>query len=153
MRIRTTITTAVLLLAALTACSSSDGDGDTASPAPSAPATSSEPSTAPSPPPGDAAELEKAVEAYTAAYFAGEASTAHRMLSERCREKINELVYGATVKQAAKDYGPDHPATDVRAEVSGDMARVSYKVKGIPKLDQDAQPWAREGGDWKYDAC
>lgn len=148
MRTRATITLAVALLA-LTACSSS---GDDAAKEPSnSTTTEQEPSTTPTP--AGAAELTAAVQAYTAAYFKGEASTAHRMLSERCKGKINELVYGATVEQAAKEYGPDHPATDVQAEVSGKLARVTYKVKGLPKFDQQAQPWTREDGAWKYDAC
>jgi hypothetical protein len=153
MRTRATITLAAALLLPLTACSSSD-DSDDAAPAPSttsAPASEQQPSTTPTP--ADAAELTAAVQAYTAAYFAGEGSKAHRMLSERCKGKINELVFGATVDQAAKQYGPDHPATDVQADVSGKLARVSYKVEGLPKFDQQAQPWTREGDAWKYDAC
>ncbi|MFF7073825.1 hypothetical protein [Streptomyces pseudovenezuelae] len=55
--------------------------------------------------------------------------------------------------QTAKDYGSDHPATDVRATVSGEMDRVSYKVTGLPKFDQQGQPWTVEGGAWKYDVC
>lgn len=163
----TTITLAAgaLLLAALAGCSSSDDD---AAPAPSTTASPSAPqepsqdsgttppaatSGAPAEPTADTAALEQAVRDYTAAYFAGEASTAHRMLSERCRKDINELLFGASVKQAAEEYGPDHPATDVQAEVSGDLARVSYKVQGLPKFDQSQQPWTLEGGAWKYDAC
>ncbi|GGS81898.1 hypothetical protein [Streptomyces griseoviridis] len=153
MRTRATITTAALLLAALTACSSGD-DGSTDAAPPAASSSASTPAAAESSaPPADDAELTKAVEDYTAAYFAGEASTAYGMLSERCQKKANELVFGATVDQAAKEYGPDHAATDVQAEVSGDMARVSYRVEGLPKFDQDAQPWTLEGGAWKYDAC
>ncbi|MFI8194281.1 hypothetical protein ACIF8T_37070 [Streptomyces sp. NPDC085946] len=154
MRTRTTTAVLAAALLTLTGCTSTDG-GDTAAPAPSAPVTSSKPSSEPSAEPtaGDTADLEAAVKAYTDAYFAAEAGTAHRMLSERCKKEINPLVYGTVLKQAKKDYGPDHPATDVRAEVSGDLARVSYKVKGLPKLDQERQPWAREGGTWKYDAC
>lgn len=151
MRIRATITLAAALLA-LTACSSSSGD-DSADAAPSSSPTSAEQQPSTTPTPADAAGLTEAVQAYTTAYFKGEASTAHRMLSERCKKKINELVFGASVKQAAKDYGPDHPATDVQAEVSGKLARVTYKVKGLPRFDQQAQPWTREGDDWKYDAC
>jgi type IV pilus biogenesis protein CpaD/CtpE len=153
-----TLATAAVLLT-LAGCSSSNDDAaptSSGTPAPSAPATSSQPTQpAPSTQPttGDTAALEQAVAEYTDAYFAGKASTAHHMLSERCRGKINELLYGTVVKQAAKNYGPDHPATGIKAEVSGDMARVSYKIKGLPKLDQAQQPWVREGGAWKYDAC
>lgn len=154
MRTRATITLAAALLATLTACSSDDDDSaDAAPPAASSPATASSPAAETSAPPADDAELTEAVQDYTRAYFAGEASTAYGMLSERCRGKANELVFGATVKQAAEAYGPDHAATDVQAEVSGEMARVSYKVEGLPKFDQTGQPWALEGGAWKYDAC
>ncbi|MGQ5576060.1 hypothetical protein [Streptomyces sp. ECR3.8] len=161
-----TLATGALLLAALTGCSANDDDGTpapstTASPSapqePSQGSSTTPPAPEPSSEPGDPADgggdLEQAVKDYTAAYFAGEASTAHRMLSERCRDQINELMFGATVKAAAEEYGPDHPATDVQAEVSGDLARVSYKVEGLPKFDQQAQPWTLEGGAWKYDAC
>ena len=37
-------------------------------------------------------------------------------------------------------------------KISGGMARVSYGV-GLPRYDQHGQPWTREGGHWRYDAC
>lgn len=147
MRTRATITLAATLLA-LTACSSNN---EADAPAASSPAAEQEPSTTPTP--ADAAELTAAVQAYTAAYFKGDADEAYGALSERCRGKVTPEAYGAVVKQAAADYGPDHPATDVQAEVSGKLARVTYKVAGLPKFDQQAQPWTREGDAWKYDAC
>lgn len=139
------VTAAALL--ALTACSSSDGDAkpDTA------PTTAEAPSITPTP--ADAALVTQAVQAYTTAYFKGDASTGYAALSKRCKGKVDEVVYAATVKQAAADYGSGHAATAVKAEVSGALARVTYKVQGLPKFDQESQPWAREGGTWKYDAC
>ncbi|MEV5659810.1 hypothetical protein [Streptomyces flaveolus] len=152
MRTRATITLAAALLVATAAgCSSSDDSEDAA---PASSSSSSSPADSSAPAAGhDTAELTAAVEAYTAAYFKGEADAAHAMLSARCAERYPAEQYAAIIKQAAADYGPDHPATDVQADVSGDMARVTYKVQGLPKLDQQAQPWAREGGAWKYDAC
>jgi hypothetical protein len=149
MRIRATITLAAALLLPLTACSSSSDDAG--APASSSPAAEQKPSTTPTP--ADAAELTAAVQAYTAAYFKGDTDQAYDALSKRCQSKVTPEAYGAVVKKFAADYGPDHPATDVQADVSGELARVTYKVKGLPKLDQQAQPWAREGGAWKYDAC
>src|SRR5690606_32128950 len=156
MRTRATITLTAALLLTATACTADDPSGS--APSTPAPATTSAPaSTSPAEPSGGTGDganaVEDAVRAYTDAYFAGEASTAHGMLSERCRKEINPLLFGETVRQANKEHGPDHPATDVKAEVSGSLARVSYKVEGLPKFDQTQQPWAREGGDWKYDAC
>ncbi|MEU7381536.1 hypothetical protein AB0A91_16340 [Streptomyces sp. NPDC042207] len=155
MRTRTATATlaAIAALAALTACSSNSSDGsDDAKP--SRPATTTEaeqPATTTAP--DGTAELAAAVQDYTAAYFKGDAKTAYAALSKRCAGRIDEDMYAATVEQAKADYGPDHPATDVKADVSGDLARVSYKVKGLPKFDQQAQPWTREGDAWKYDAC
>lgn len=130
------------LLAALTACGSSD-DNKAAAPAPSA-----------STPADDGADaLTAAVQAYTAAYFKGDADAAYAALSARCTGKISKAQYEGVVAQAAAEYGPDHPATDITADVSGDLARVTYSVKGLPKFAQQDQPWAREGGTWHYDAC
>jgi ABC-type oligopeptide transport system substrate-binding subunit len=152
---RTTTTTLLAVtgaaLLALTACSSGDNKADTDTPS-STPAT---PTITPTntPTPAGAVDLERVVDTYTNLYFAGEGKPAYAFLSKRCKAKADPAVYAATVEQAAKDYGPDHPATDVHATVSGDMGRVSYKVKGLPKFDQEQQPWTREGGTWKYDAC
>lgn len=144
----TTLLAASLLTVALTACSSIDGTSD------ATPADSSTVETQPSSSaPGEDAALKAAVQAYTAAYFEGDADAAYSALSERCQGKVTPEMYKAIVEQAAKDYGPDHPATDVEAQVSGELARVSYKVEGLPKLDQKQQPWTLESGDWKYDAC
>jgi hypothetical protein len=159
MRTRATITTTALLLAALTACSSSDDSTDAApSSSPSAPATTSQPSdtppaTDPTETPVDDGDLEQAVKQYTDAYFAADTATAYGLLSKRCKGQMDEIVFGSLLKEATKQYGPDHPATDVKTQVSGDLARVTYKVEGLPKFDQQAQPWTREGGAWKYDAC
>lgn len=155
-----TRTTAVLLaaglLATLTACGSGDDDKPAvASSAPSA-STAETPAADPaaSTPADDGTDaLTAAVQAYTAAYFKGDAGAAYGALSARCAGKISKAQYGAVVKQAADDYGPDHPATDVTAKVSGDLARVTYSVKGLPKFGQKDQPWAREGDAWHYDAC
>ncbi|MGD1219989.1 hypothetical protein AB9Q10_16350 [Streptomyces krungchingensis] len=151
MRTRATTTLTAALLLALAACSSNGDDTDAdAAPKSSKPAAE-QPSTTPTP--AEAAELERAVRDYTAAYFKGDADTAYGTLSKRCAGKITAADYAAVVKQAHADYGTGHDATSVKAAVSGDLARVSYKVDGIPKFDQEAQPWAREGGAWKFDAC
>jgi hypothetical protein len=155
MRTITALLASAAALLALTACSSSDDGAD--EPASSSPATVEAPTTTPTntpAPAGDAAtDLERVAGTYTDLYFAGEGKPAYAFLSKRCKAAADPAMYEATVQQAAKDYGPDHPATDVHATVSGDMGRVSYKVKGLPKFDQTGQPWTLEGDSWKYDAC
>ncbi|MGW0012456.1 hypothetical protein ACWDVX_22270 [Streptomyces tendae] len=153
MRTRATITLAAALLLAVTGCSSNDDSSDDA-----APATSSSASTPTAEPthagePTANADLVQAVKDYTAAYFASDADRAYAALSARCQGEISAEAYRAVVQQAKTEFGPDHPATDVEADVQGEMARVSYKVKGLPKFDQTKQPWAYESGEWKFDAC
>ncbi|MGW2909873.1 hypothetical protein ACWC9X_05400 [Streptomyces asoensis] len=144
-----TLTTA-LLVATVAACTSS---GDDKADTPSSRPTSAAKSPTPTPTPPDAVELERVADTYVNLYFGGVGEGAYAFLSKRCRAKADPAAYTATVEQAAKDYGPDHPATDVHATVSGNMGRVSYKVKGLPKFDQQGQPWTVENGTWKYDAC
>lgn len=138
------------LLATLTACGSSDDD--TPAVASSAPSAADETPTAT--PAADGTDaLKAAVAAYTTAYFKGDADAAYSALSARCAGKISAAQYEGVVTQVATEYGPDHPATGITAQVSGDLARVTYTVKGLPALSQDSQPWAREDGTWHYDAC
>lgn len=156
MRTRATITLAATTATLLTlaACSSSSDDDAKTKPTPATTASSTPAApTTTAPAAGTAAELERVASMYTDLYFAGTGNAAYAFLSKRCRAAVDPTVYAATVKQAAKDYGPNHPATDVHATVSGDMGRVSYKVKGLPKFDQTKQPWTWEAGAWKYDAC
>ncbi|QJS99277.1 hypothetical protein G9272_02300 [Streptomyces asoensis] len=148
MRTRATIATAALLLAALTACSSSDD-----APAASDSGTPAAEPTVSVPAEHEGDDLMAAVAVYTAAYFAADTDTAYAMLSARCAKEITKDEYAGVVQQAKTDYGPDHPATDVQADVSGDLGRATYKVEGLPKFDRTKQPWALEGDAWKYDAC
>lgn len=150
---RTTATLAVTAAAllALTACSSSSDDS--ADPTPSTSATVEVPTTTALALANDEENLARVAETYTSLYFAGEGEPAYVFLSKRCKAKAEPAAFEATVQQAAKDNGSGHLARDVRATVSGDMGRVSYKVQGLPKFDQQGQPWTRESGEWKYDAC
>ncbi|MFI6039201.1 hypothetical protein ACIBBD_34755 [Streptomyces sp. NPDC051315] len=151
MRTRATTVIAAALLAALTACSTASSDGK-AEPAGDSGTPAAEPTiSVPADKEGD--DLEAAVAVYTAAYFAADAATAYDMLSKRCRGEITADAYAGVVQQAKADHGEDHPATDVKAEVSGELGRATYKVQGLPEFDQTDQPWTLEDGAWKYDAC
>lgn len=147
-----TYTAAALTAAALIAlagCSNNPAPAD-AAPAP-APADSS---AAPSPKPDPArADLEKAVRAYSAAYFAPDGKAAHAALSKRCQAKAGPPeLFTAIVETAAKGYGRQEIQTLTIDQLAGDMARVTYTYS-VPKLNQSGQPWIREAGTWKYDGC
>jgi hypothetical protein len=158
MRTPTIALTLAAAALALTACSSSgttaaaqpstQASSALSSPQPSAPAPSS---AAPKMDPARAA-LETAVRAYSTAYFKPDPDAAYALLSKRCAGAVSQAVYAAVVKGAAKDYGQQAIKTLTVDQLSGSMARVSYTY-AVPKLDQNGQPWVREGGSWRYDAC
>ncbi|MEU9002987.1 hypothetical protein [Streptomyces sp. NPDC048551] len=144
-------TTAVLATAALltlTACSSSEPKP--ASPPADAPAPASSPAPRVDP---ARADLDKAVRAYSAAYFKPDGTAAYATLSKRCATKAgNAEVFAAIVDNAAKAYGRQEIQSLTIDQLAGDMARVSYTYT-VPALNQTQQPWTREAGAWKYDGC
>lgn len=152
MRTHATIA-AALLLAALTACSSSDDAPAGGVPAAGDSGTPVAEPTVSVPAEHEGDDLEAAVAVYTAAYFSGDADTAYGMLSARCAKTVTADAYAAVVGRAAADYGADHRASEVTAEVSGTTGRATYRVTGLPKFDKRDQPWTLEGDAWKYDDC
>ncbi|WP_377273703.1 hypothetical protein [Peterkaempfera sp. SMS 1(5)a] len=96
--------------------------------------------------------LEDAVRAYSDAYFKPDAAAAYRMLSTRCSAKIDQQVYKAQLDAAVKTYGHQDIKSVTVNQRSDDLARVSYNYS-VPALDQAGQPWVRENGIWRYDAC
>ncbi len=102
----------------------------------------------------DAAELEDAVRAYTEAFFAPDPDAAYDLLSARCRETIDEEAYTTTLEDGAGRYGELTVESFTVEEMDGGAARVTYGV-GEPEIDQQllAQPWTREEGGWRWDAC
>jgi len=146
-----TRTTAAVLLAAgllltATGCSS---DTDTAKPAPAGPTATATPKQ---PAADNTSDLQAAVRAYSDAYFKPDPAAAYKALSKRCKAKTDEGIFAEIVKGSAKDYGPQDIKSLTVDQQSGDLARVTYTYT-VPKLNQTGQPWAREGGQWRYDAC
>ncbi|MFJ1865531.1 hypothetical protein ACIOD1_12950 [Streptomyces sp. NPDC088097] len=138
---------------ALTGCSSSDTPADSGPPASWVRESGTSPATAqPSADPGRA-NLEKTVRAYSAAYFKPDGKTAYATLSKRCQAKAGDAeLFAGLVNSAAKTYGRQEIQTLTIDQLAGDLARVSYTYS-VPVLNQSQQPWAREGGAWKYDGC
>jgi hypothetical protein len=114
--------------------------GITASPAPSASADDS------------ATALRTAVQAYSDAYLTGKSSTAYALLSARCRKRMSNSAFSALTSAAETMYGSALPIRSFDADVSGDLARVTYTYD-LKAINQDAEPWVREDGKWKEDDC
>jgi hypothetical protein len=152
-RIAAAVITTAALLALTAGCSSSSNDDDQA--APPAGNTAAGPTPAAGkqdPAAADKAELTKAVQDYTAKLFKGDAS-GYDLVSARCKAQYTHDEWTTLAKQGHHDYG-SQVATDIHIdELSGNLARVTYGAGHIPAMDRTAQPWAREGGQWRWDGC
>ncbi|SNY69354.1 hypothetical protein [Paractinoplanes atraurantiacus] len=49
-------------------------------------------------------------------------------------------------------YGSALPMETYSAKVTGDLARVTYTYS-VKAINQESEPWTREGGDWHQDDC
>lgn len=156
-RMRTRTAAAVIataaLATALTACSSSSND-DKANPAPAG-STAAGPAPAAgkqAPVAADNAALTKAVQDYTALLFEGDPA-GYDLVSGRCKVDMSKYEWAVLAKKDHHDYG-SQKATGIKIDqLSGNLARVSYGAGNIPAMERKAQPWAREDGKWRWDAC
>lgn len=134
--------------------------GDTPATSPTTPSTAAAPSTprasatsakAPSTV-DETSALRTTVQAYSDAYLTGKGEAAYALLSKRCQERMDRNQFVALVGQAKQMYGSALPIQTFKAEVSGDLARVTYTYS-VSAINQDAEPWVRESGHWHEDDC
>ena len=97
-------------------------------------------------------ELRAAVQAYSNAYLTGDVVGSRALLSERCKLRIGPGEWAAAVKAAGQRYGNAVPIESYDAQVSGDLARVTYSFS-IAELDKSRESWVHEGGAWRDDDC
>lgn len=116
------------------------------------PTRSASPSVSVSSSPDPQVELRAAVQAYSDAYLTGKGAAAYALLSKRCQARSTPADFAALVKEAGDLYGSALPLKSFDADVSGDMARVTYTYD-LAAINQDSEPWVREGGAWHEDDC
>ncbi|MET7622683.1 hypothetical protein [Streptomyces sp. NPDC005408] len=98
------------------------------------------------------AALAREVRAYGEAYFTADTATAYSRLSARCKEELPRQAYENVLLHAVSEYGKQGVRLVKVDLISGDTALVSYSYD-LPELDEAMQKWARERGQWRYDAC
>jgi hypothetical protein len=149
----TTVTAALIL--ALSACSGDGGGEESAAPPPAsrtpeASATKEVPAAS-----EDVGELEKAVRAYTTAYFKPDVDAGYAMLSARCKEAETKDGFAVTLERARAG-NVNHERYALKrfsvTGISGDSAVVTYGVSDDPMFDMTEQ-WVRESDGWRYDNC
>ncbi|GAA2178852.1 hypothetical protein GCM10009785_03170 [Brooklawnia cerclae] len=113
---------------------------------------------APSPTePANAAEsdqeaLRTAAQTYSDAYLTGDGDSAYSLLSARCQARIEISEFASMVDMAKSMYGSALPFTSFSADISGDMARVTYTFS-VQAINQTDEPWVKEEGTWHEDDC
>lgn len=101
----------------------------------------------------DASEgLRRAVTAYSDAFLTGKSDAAYTLFSDRCKQRTDRAEFAGIVAQAKDLYGSKLPLRSFKADISGDLARVTYTYD-ISAINQDSEPWVREDGEWKQDDC
>jgi len=144
----------------LTGCGGAAGGeaGVTGTPSALSPSTSTSTSTKTTSSPtntattSDEAALRTAVQAYSDAFLTGNGKEAYALLSTRCKERNTLAEFTAMTDQAKALYGDPLPMKSYEAQISGDMARVTYTY-AISGINQTREPWVRESGNWHEDDC
>lgn len=100
----------------------------------------------------DEEALRKAVTSYSNAYLTGDADTAYAQLSARCVNRTTVTEFAELVSAAETAYGSALPLATYSANISGDLARVTYTYADAT-INQESEPWVKESGKWKQDDC
>lgn len=154
--IRSAMIVMPLLALPLAACAGTADKPDPAASATSAaPSATASPSAAASPTaqaPDGQEELRQAVVAYSDAFLDAKPTVAYDLFSARCKDRVTLSEFTGMLTAAKQMYGKAMPLKTFDAQVSGDLARVSYTYD-VPALNQTKEPWVREDGKWKQDDC
>lgn len=103
-------------------------------------------------PADERASLEESVRNYSAAYLGGHPESAHALLSARCQDRLSLAELTAATTAAQRLYGGARmTALDIDT-LEGSLARVTYRYDN-PAIDQLAEPWTKEDGQWRQDDC
>lgn len=96
-------------------------------------------------------QLRTAVQAYSDSFLTGD-MTAYAILTGRCRDRLSADEFRTMLDAAKAEYGQAQRFRSYSADISGNLARVTYTYDDS-SIDQGAEPWARESGEWHEDDC
>lgn len=149
----------------LTACGSTSGadnsssppseqNGETQAPASSsaAPSPTATPSQSETAGEDRAALLEAAVRAYSDTFLTADAESSYDLLSDRCQARVSKDQWELLMASVEQQYGTALPIRTYEAEISGDLARVTYAYD-VAAINQDREPWVWERQGWRQDDC
>ncbi|MFE9957149.1 hypothetical protein [Micromonospora sp. NPDC005299] len=98
------------------------------------------------------AELRQAVVAYSDAFLDAKPTVGYELFSARCKERVTLSEFTGMLTAAKQMYGKAMSIKTFEAQISGDLARVTYTYD-VPALNQNKEPWVREDGTWEQDDC
>ncbi|MEU4712476.1 hypothetical protein AB0F73_02230 [Micromonospora purpureochromogenes] len=144
-----------LFVLSLAACGSNadkpEASSSSTSAAPAATSVSDAAATPTAQTPSEA-ELRQAVVAYSDAFLDAKPTVGYELFSARCKERVTLSEFTGMLMAAKQMYGKAMPIKSFEAQMSGDLARVTYTYD-VPALNQTKEPWVREDGKWKQDDC
>lgn len=100
----------------------------------------------------DRQAVSNAVRFYSDAYLGDRPDAAHALLSTRCQAVIGMAEMSALTRGAKALYGSARLISLDVTSLAADRANVTYRYDN-PAINQTSQPWVREAGGWRYDAC
>ncbi|RZU76742.1 hypothetical protein EV384_5419 [Micromonospora kangleipakensis] len=89
---------------------------------------------------------------YSDAFLDAKPTVAYDLFSARCKDRVTLSEFTGMLTAAKQMYGKAMPLKTFDAQISGDLARVTYTYD-VPALNQTKEPWVREDGKWKQDDC
>jgi len=100
----------------------------------------------------EADALRTSVQGYSDAYLTGQPIKAYNLLSGRCKERMSLSYFTGLVTAAKQQFGSALPFKTYDAQISGNLARVTY-MYDVVSINQVHEPWVKESGSWKEDDC
>ena len=92
------------------------------------------------------------MQAYSDGYLADEPVEAYNLLSNRCKQRISLSHFTRLSMAANQLYGRPLPIRTFKANIQGNLARVTYTYS-VPAINQTQEPWVKEHGQWREDDC
>lgn len=96
--------------------------------------------------------LKRAVKEYSDAFLDGRGAAAYKMLSPRCKTKIDRDDFIAASDMAKDIYGGPMRFKSYRAVIDGRKAKATYTYEASA-LNQRNEPWLKVSGRWRMNEC
>jgi hypothetical protein len=85
-------------------------------------------------------------------HYSRRSEAAYAILSMRCQARLPLEEFRVVVAGGNMAFGAARLTSVTIDDLAGDLARVTYRYD-VAAIDQEREPWTREGGRWRQDDC